>query len=151
MDQSSGTSDSIYNYLDLMGTDFLNQFGLVTMTSADFEAFNVDSRFGYLHSLYGNSMMHNIDYSLIQSSITRLVNDYLLEYDKFGLESINAGFLTTLTNAVDFRFSLVFFNWGVRDDYGELPVFVRFVLGSLLDSNYQFGRSQSMYLDVLGL
>ncbi|MCH8906825.1 MAG: hypothetical protein IH840_07025 [Candidatus Heimdallarchaeota archaeon] len=134
-----------------MGTDFLAEFGLVTMNAAEFDAFNVDSRFGYLHSLYGNSNMYNMDYALIQSSIVSLVGDYLLEYNKFGLESINAGFFDTITNAVDFRFSLDFFNWGVRDDYGELPVFIRFVLGSLLDSNYQFGPLQSTYLDVLGI
>lgn len=67
-------------------------------------------------------------------------------YDDLGLDSPNRGFFVAIGASVSFSFSLDFIHFGVRNDYGQIPIGTRFMLGILKNSQYYYSSHSELLL-----
>lgn len=96
--------------------------------------------------LFGETRLDSVYPGISIQDTNRFIDTFEDRYDELGLVSPN-GMINKFINfnAFNLRFDIEFFSWGVRNNYGEIPVVTKFFL-SMLKNQYLYYSSHGDYL-----
>ncbi|MCE7735645.1 MAG: hypothetical protein GPJ54_12250 [Candidatus Heimdallarchaeota archaeon] len=130
-------NSNIWEQVDPLGLSYVKSMDLAISP----DAFD---RFGgietLLHNAFGNSRVDMLYPAITLSNAREFVSSLETKYDSLGLISRNKGNVEAFFSTFDLSFSLDFFKFGVRNNYGELPIIVKFYLKILVNPNYHYNN-----------
>ncbi|MCE7733555.1 MAG: hypothetical protein GPJ54_01670, partial [Candidatus Heimdallarchaeota archaeon] len=127
--------DSVLDYIRISPMNFLDRYKL-TNTINSFDTNAHQNRI--LHNIFGRNSIDFAYPAVAARNALEFASVYQDYYDDFGLSSPNKGVFGALGNSIEFKFSFDFIDFGVRNDYGELPMITKFILQMLSNQHYYF-------------
>lgn len=148
---NEGNSDYIMNNTIY---DFVNPFFVPVITDYIKTSTNPEYMVGsvienkyrrLIHNNFGDEYVNDVYPGLAMMNGIRFVSEIRQRYRDFNLISPNRGWWGSFRNSFSLSFDMDFFDFGVRNSYGELPVITNFLLNFVSNSKYYY-NSHSSYL-----